>query len=135
MNRSPIPAALALFAVGIVTNATAQQAPAEAPKETKAMEMIIVTGTKVQNRTVAESLSPIDIITPEALQATGAAQLTAALSRAVPSLNFPNPSLTDGTDAVRPMQLRGLSPDQTLVLVNGKRGGNRASVHGHYFSG
>ena len=129
MNRSPIPAALALFAVGIVTNATAQQAPAEAPKETKAMEMIIVTGTKVQNRTVAESLSPIDIITPEALQATGAAQLTAALSRAVPSLNFPNPSLTDGTDAVRPVQLRGLSPDQTLVLVNGKRWHTSALVN------
>ena len=129
MKKNPISAACALFALGIATSAIAQQTPDTAPKETKAMETIIVTGTKVQNRTVAESLSPIDIVTPEALQATGAAQLTAALSRAVPSLNFPNPSLTDGTDAVRPVQLRGLSPDQTLVLVNGKRWHTSALVN------
>lgn len=39
----------------------------------------------------------------------------------MPSLNFPQPSITDGTDAIRPATLRGLGPDQTLVLVNGKR--------------
>ena len=43
------------------------------------------------------------------------------LARLLPSLNFPRPSVTDATDAVRPAQLRGLSPDHTLVLVNGKR--------------
>ena len=47
--------------------------------------------------------------------------LATALSRALPSLNFPRPAITDGTDAVRPAQLRGLAPDQVLVLVNGKR--------------
>jgi len=36
-------------------------------------------------------------------------------------MNFPRPTFTDGTDAVRPAQLRGLVPDQVLVLVNGKR--------------
>jgi hypothetical protein len=39
----------------------------------------------------------------------------------VPLLNFPQPSITDGTDAIRPATLRGLGPDQTLVLINGKR--------------
>src|SRR5690606_21344963 len=39
----------------------------------------------------------------------------------LPSLNFPRPALVDGTSAIRPAQLRGLSPDQVLVLVNGKR--------------
>src|SRR5690606_35897197 len=38
-----------------------------------------------------------------------------------PSLNFPRPAITDGTSAIRPAQLRGLAPDQVLVLVNGKR--------------
>jgi iron complex outermembrane receptor protein len=70
---------------------------------------------------VAESQSPIDIITPEALQATGTTELATALARALPSLNFPRPAVTDGTSAIRPAQLRGLSPDQVLVLVNGKR--------------
>lgn len=85
------------------------------------LDTVIVTGTRVSDRTVAESASPIDIISPEALTATGTTELATALSRAVPSLNFPRPAITDGTDAVRPVQLRGLAPDQVLVLVNGKR--------------
>ncbi len=89
--------------------------------EAKTLDTLIVTGTRVTDRTVAESTAPIDIITPEALRATGTTELATALSRAVPSLNFPRPAITDGTDAVRPAQLRGLSPDQVLVLVNGKR--------------
>jgi iron complex outermembrane receptor protein len=43
------------------------------------------------------------------------------LAQLVPSFNFPQPSITDGTDVIRPATLRGLGPDQTLVLVNGKR--------------
>ena len=43
------------------------------------------------------------------------------LAAALPSFNFPRPGLSDGTDAVRPATLRGLAPDQTLVLVNSKR--------------
>ena len=82
---------------------------------------MVVTGTRVADRTVAESLAPIDVITPETLQSTGTSELAAALSRALPSLNFPRPAITDGTDAIRPAQLRGLAPDQVLVLVNGKR--------------
>src|SRR5690606_20439670 len=85
------------------------------------LDTLIVTGTRVSDRTVAESTSPIDIITPEALQATGTTELATALSRALPSLNFPRPAITDGTSAIRPAQLRGLAPDQVLVLVNGKR--------------
>lgn len=70
---------------------------------------------------MAESQSPIDIISAESLQATGTPELATALARALPSLNFPRPALSDGTSAIRPAQLRGLSPDQVLVLVNGKR--------------
>src|SRR5690606_38626961 len=65
--------------------------------------------------------SPIDIISSEALQATGTTELATALARALPSLNFPRPALTDGTSAIRPSQQRVLAPDQVLVLVNGKR--------------
>ncbi len=121
MTRHPL--AVALLAVLAVPAALAQDAP-EAPAgraETSTLDTLIVTGTRVSDRTVAESQSPIDIITPEALQATGTVELATALSRALPSLNFPRPAVTDGTSGVRPAQLRGLSPDQVLVLVNGRR--------------
>ncbi|WP_064748911.1 TonB-dependent receptor plug domain-containing protein [Lysobacter antibioticus] len=99
------------------------QAPATAPAEANPtnLDTLIVTGTRVADRTVAESTAPIDIISPQTLEATGTVELATALSRALPSLNFPRPAITDATDAVRPAQLRGLAPDQVLVLVNGKR--------------
>ena len=93
----------------------------EANKDARTLDTLIVTGTRVTDRTVAESQSPIDIITPEVLQSTGTTELATALSRALPSLNFPRAAINDGTDAMRPAQLRGLAPDHTLVLANGKR--------------
>src|SRR5688500_18380276 len=51
------------------------------------------------------------------------------LQALVPSFNFPRPSLTDGTDHIRPATLRGLAPDQVLVLVNGKRRHTSALVN------
>ncbi len=101
--------------------AFAQDASDTVAARTSTLDTLIVTGTRVSDRTVAESQSPIDIITSENLQATGTTELATALSRALPSLNFPRPALTDGTSAIRPAQLRGLAPDQVLVLVNGKR--------------
>lgn len=116
LRRRPL--ALALLAAP--TLAFAQQTP-PAPDEVRTLDNVVVTGTRVADRTVAESLAPIDVITPETLQSTGTSELAAALSRALPSLNFPRPAITDGTDAIKPAQLRGLAPDQVLVLVNGKR--------------
>ena len=64
---------------------------------------------------------PIDVISSEALTNTGLTETNKILNQLVPSFNFPQPSIADGTDVLRPATLRGLSPDQTLVLVNGKR--------------
>lgn len=108
-------------ALVLPTAVLAQQAPADTQARTSTLDTLIVTGTRVADRTVAESQSPIDIITSETLTATGTTELATALARALPSLNFPRPALTDGTSAIRPAQLRGLAPDQVLVLVNGKR--------------
>ncbi|WP_419815291.1 TonB-dependent receptor plug domain-containing protein [Glacieibacterium sp.] len=82
---------------------------------------IIVTGTRRNDRTIADSTVPIDVITQESLQTSGYTETNRVLSQLVPSFNFPQPSITDGTDVIRPATLRGLGPDQTLVLVNGKR--------------
>lgn len=84
-------------------------------------EQIIVTGTRAANRTVADSAVPIDVIGGEQLANSGSSETNKVLNQLVPSFNFPQPSLTDGTDSLRPATLRGLAPDQTLVLVNGKR--------------
>ena len=104
--------------LAIVALPVLAQDAAEAPKS---LDVVIVTGTRASDRTEASSTAPIDIITPGMLEATGTTELATALSRALPSLNFPRPAISDGTDAVRPAQLRGLAPDQVLVLVNGKR--------------
>lgn len=122
----PLPAQAAMAIAGLLIAAAAQAEvppPAPPPVLTDAdpVHTVIVTGTRASGRTVAESASPIDIISPQALLATGTTELATALSRLLPSFNFPRPAITDGTDAVRPAQLRGMAPDQVLVLVNGKR--------------
>ncbi|MGY0652299.1 TonB-dependent receptor plug domain-containing protein [Luteimonas sp. A537] len=117
----PAPLAIALLVALAPVLAAQAQEPAQPRRDATNLDNIIVTGTRVTDRTVAESQSPIDIIGSEALQATGTTELATALARALPSLNFPRPALTDGTSAIRPAQLRGLAPDQVLVLVNGKR--------------
>mgnify|MGYP006196119959 CR=1 FL=1 len=120
MTRKPSPLALAVALALAASPALAQEQQAT-PADTRTLDTLIVTGTRVADRTVAESTAPIDIITPEVLTSTGTVELATALSRAVPSLNFPRAAINDGTDAMRPAQLRGLSPDHTLVLVNGTR--------------
>jgi len=95
--------------------------PAPAPVATNDQDAIIVTGTRRTDRTVADSPVPIDVIGAEALTNTGLTEVNKVLNQLVPSFNFPQPSIADGTDVLRPATLRGLSPDQTLVLVNGKR--------------
>jgi iron complex outermembrane receptor protein len=127
MNRHTSRLATAI-AAALVLPATAFAQDAAGDKA-KTLDTVIVTGTHVSNRTVAESQSPIDIVTPQALQATGSTELATALSRVLPSLNFPRPALVDGTSGVRPAQLRGLSPDQVLVLVNGKRYHSSAAIN------
>ena len=106
--------ALAIAALFVADGAWAQEA---APAE----NTVVVTGTRVANRSVLDTAAPVDIISADTLKDNGNTELTQALSVALPSLNFPRPALTDGTDTIRPATLRGMAPDQTLVLVNSKR--------------
>ncbi|MBD8872248.1 TonB-dependent receptor [Rhodanobacter sp. DHB23] len=94
---------------------------ATTPANAKKLETVIVTGTRSANRTESSALTPIDVVSAQVLQQTGTTDLPTALARIIPSLNFPRPSAADTADTQRPAQLRGLSPDQVLVLVNGKR--------------
>src|SRR5689334_5420262 len=100
-----------------VQNAPQPQAQGELPDQST----IIVTGTRRIDRTVGNSPVPVDVLSAESLQHTGFTEVNRVLAQEVPSFNFPQPSITDGTDVIRPATLRGLAPDQTLVLINGKR--------------
>lgn len=112
--------ALGAVAVALLVSspAMAQDAPAE--DEAVATDIVVI-GSRRQDRTVADSAVPIDVISAESLTESGYTETNRLLGQLVPSFNFPQPSLTDGTDSVRPATLRGLAPDQTLVLVNGRR--------------
>ncbi len=112
-----------LFALGSATQAQ-EATPAPPPEDDdldSIVDEVVVTGTRVAARTRLESLAPVDVLTQEALTSQGTTELAEALADAAPSLNFPRPAITDGTDHIRPATLRGLAPDQTLVLVNSKR--------------
>lgn len=85
------------------------------------VDQVIVTGTRVADRTRLDTIAPVDVLSGSALAASGTTELAESLSTLAPSLNFPRPSITDGTDHIRPVTLRGLAPDQALVLVNSKR--------------
>lgn len=113
-----LPAAVLLALAG---NVAAQDATQPAPAKAKNLSAVIVTGTRSDSRTESSSLTPIDVVSAKVLQQTGTTDLPTALARIIPSLNFPRPAAADTADTQRPAQLRGLSPDQVLVLVNGKR--------------
>ena len=86
----------------------------------------------VGSRTIgaaAEKAVPVDILTSQQIQATGATQTMEVIQALAPSFNFPRPTVSDGTDSVRPATLRGLGPDQVLVLINGKRRHQTALIH------
>ncbi len=123
IGRTPWIWACAAFCSLIAGPAWAQQSDADANASEAARidEVIVTTGTRRQDRTVLESIAPIDVLSNADLQSTGYTETNRILADLLPSFNFPLPSITDGTDHVRPATLRGLSPDQTLVLINGKR--------------
>ncbi|WP_334164114.1 TonB-dependent receptor plug domain-containing protein [Phenylobacterium sp.] len=104
-----------LLAAASVATLTAGAAAAQTVEE------LVVTGTRTEGRSRLETLAPVDVISQESLSNVGVTEVNQALSVALPSFNFPRPGLADGTDTIRPATLRGLAPDQTLVLVNSKR--------------
>ena len=129
--RTALTLAVSTITLAYAHMAYAQAAPAPspsatdntpAPAATNEQDDIIVTGTRAVGRSRLDSASPVDVLSGASLQRQGTTELATALSAIAPSIDFPRPSATDGTDAIRPATLRGLSPDQTLVLINGIRG-------------
>ena len=130
MQRFPIVAtsflAIAAFAAA---PAYAQDADIPAADEAAQGDEIIVTGTRAAGRSRLDSPAPVDVLGGETLRRQGSTDLGQALATVAPSIDFKRPSAVDGTDAIRPATLRGLAPDQTLVLINGTRGHSSALLN------
>ena len=120
LNTLAVAVAFAFSAPSIVN---AEEAPVQAAKN---IEQISVLGSRVSNRTSTESSSPIDLIDADDLTKGGFTELGQSLQATAPSFNFSRTQVSDGSDLFRPATLRGLQPDQTLVLVNGKRRHNQS---------
>jgi iron complex outermembrane receptor protein len=89
---------------------------------TAPLDQVTVVGSRARNRTVFDSAVPIDRFGPREVEnALASGDLGAALQALSPSINFPRIESSGAADSVRGIQLRGLAPDQVLVLVNGKR--------------
>jgi len=93
------------------------------------LEEITVTGSRASFSTAEDAPVPVTVLSNEMLTNTGATELGRAIQAAAPSFNFSSSSISDGSDALRPATLRGLGPDQTLVLINGKRRHTSALIH------
>ena len=93
-------------------------------KEIKGQELkdVVIVGSRNSKRTIVNSAVPIDIIDVKAVTTqSGKLEINELLQYVAPSFNANKQSGSDGADHVDPASLRGMGPDQTLVLINGKR--------------
>ena len=77
----------------------------------------------------AEKAVPVDVLTARQIETAGYTETMQVIQALAPSFNFPRTTIADGSASVRPATIRGLGPDQVLVLINGKRRHNTALVH------
>ena len=111
---------ISIIFLGASTLSYAQQIK-DTLKESK-IDEVAITGSRNKKRTVVNTPVPIDIIDiKQVSQSTGQVEVNQLLQFSAPSFNSNKQSGSDGADAVDPATLRGLGPDQTLLLLNGKR--------------
>jgi iron complex outermembrane receptor protein len=89
----------------------------------------VLVGSRAPHTAADELAVPVDVYTQETIARQGTTETSQVLQALSPSVNFPRQSVTDATDVVRPFTLRGLSPDHTLVLLNGWRRHQTAVVN------
>jgi len=93
------------------------------------LSKVVVLGSRTQPKTALDTAVPVGLIDARDLQSAGTLELGKVLQDLDPSFNFTTTFVSDGTDIIRPATLRGLGPDQLLVLINGKRRHQQALVN------
>jgi iron complex outermembrane receptor protein len=114
------------LAIGLIS-ALVVALPQQVVAQEEAIEEIVTTGTRAQSRSVEDSPAPVDVLGGEYFQNQGDTDLQNLVRNIVPSYNVNVQPISDAATVVRPANLRGLAPDHTLVLINGKRR-HRAAV-------
>ncbi|MBL4765608.1 MAG: TonB-dependent receptor [Colwellia sp.] len=127
MNNKTMKAILVPMILGAASQTALAQEPAQVTEQE--IEKISIIGSRVAGRSADDLPVPVDILSAEALANTGQTEVGRMLQAIAPSFNFSSSSISDGTDALRPATLRGLGPDQTLVLINGKRRHQASLIH------
>ena len=115
------------IAAAIIAGGVALPTIATAAESTATLEEVVVVGSRGAPRSVGDSPVPVDVISADELGRAGSNDLMMQLQSAVPSLNVHLQPISDAASMIRPANLRGLSSDSTLIMVNGKRR-HRASV-------
>ena len=116
-----------LLAAGVAADQHESE-PADEPIQLQ--ELVVVgVGTRVEGRSITDSPVPVDVVTEQEILDTGHSEVGRVIQALIPSFNFSSSTISDGTDSVRPATLRGMGPDQVLVLVNGKRRHASALIH------
>ncbi|WP_369060885.1 TonB-dependent receptor [Caulobacter sp. 73W] len=125
-------AAWAVLAAAIAAPAFAQTAPAASAADAASqLDELIVTGTRRADRTAYDAITPVDVVSAQALQNVVSDQVTDKLVAITPSFNVLRNPTADGQQYVRPATLRGMAAHHTLVLVNGKRFHRSAFLSGN----
>ena len=115
----PSIALLCLLAMPI-QQSVAQQAAGQ-DTEVATLEEVVVVGSRVPTRSAHDSPVPIDVIEGTSMRNYGVRDMNSLLRATVPSYNVNQQPIGDAATLVRPANLRGLPPDSTLIMVNGKR--------------
>ena len=114
-------ASLALFAPLVISFPQQSFAQGTGAQGDEAIEEVITTGTRRADRSAADSPVPIDVIAGAEFRQNSSSDIQNLLRTTVPSFDVNTQPISDAATIVRPPNIRGLSPDQILVLVNGKR--------------
>ncbi|MGX5175012.1 TonB-dependent receptor plug domain-containing protein [Aliikangiella sp. IMCC44653] len=115
------------LAMGLVLGSQALYAEEAASEEEATSQVVVIVGSRAAPRSVGDSPVPVDVISAEEISKTGSIDTLDMLASSVPSFNVRAQPISDAATLIRPVNLRGLPSDSTLILVNGKRR-HRAAV-------
>ena len=116
-----IPSMILLCLLAIPVQQVFAQETADQEPEIVKLEEVIVVGSRVPTRSAHDSPVPVDVIEAKDMRNYGVRDMNSLLRATVPSYNVNQQPIGDAATLVRPANLRGLPPDSTLILVNGKR--------------
>ena len=125
---------LTILLTGMPSSVGAESGGEQASGESGEIEEVVVVGTRRSGRSTGDLPVPVDVLDERDLGAHGYGDMLDALTAVAPSYNVGREPISDAATLIRPVNLRGLPADSTLILVNGKRR-HRGAVIGEFISG